>query len=352
MKKIIFALAAIALAATACNKAENIETPSYDYAKVPVKVSLSLPQSVDTKTYYDFTTPGNPVGGFNVTWAQYDRISICLWQTDEPNNTYNNTEQLVLNYPLPAEAEGLKSYDLSSVIGTIDLGSFDSSKNIKYVIAKGYVNPSFKGIGYNNGLSASEPSATMSAQIDRIGMIAVTEVQEVAFPTGSDPLELKGKLEWVTSAFAVQFDIADSAKDIVYKKYFIVQFEGPEFYSFVNVYYPSNRTTWDGFWYHGAMILYGASYGTSSFKLGDCLDDNNCRYGTIPADSMTDNPVQHLAGSKLQVQYTVDGGTETTVDVTGGTIGDSVTIEPGKVYGVKIKVTDSDSDGNPEFTKL
>ena len=347
MKKIVFILAALAMAATACNKAEEISAP--DYSNVPVKVSLSLPQSVDTKSNFTFTDSGNPIGGFNVTWAESDAISLCLWQTDTPDNSYNNSNQLVLTYYLPAAAEGLDTYDLSSVIGTIDLSSFDSEKKIKYVIAKGGVNSYWKTLSFNNGVPYISPSADLKSQLGGIGMLACTAEQEVAFPSGSDPLELKGKLNWVTSALAIQFDVQESAKDILYAKdsYFVVQFSG-SYDQFINNFYPSNMERWYGASSHRAMVIYASS----TFKLGDVLDARNCRYGAIPADGLFyTGSTQKLAGSKLQVRYTVDGGSDTTVDVTDGTIGGAVSIDAGKVYGIRIRVTDSDSDGVPEFTK-
>ena len=347
MKKIVFILAALAMAATACNKAEEISAP--DYSNVPVKVSLSLPQSVDTKSNFTLTDSGNPIGGFDVTWAEGDAISLCLWQTDTPDNSGGNSNQLVLTYSLPAAAEGLDTYDLSSVIGTIDLSSFDSEKKIKYVIAKGSVNSHWKLLQYNNGTPGISTSADLESQLGSIGMYACTAEQEVAFPTGSDPLELKGKLNWVTSALAIQFDVQESAKNILYAKdsYFIVKFKG-YYGQFIDGFHPSNMAAWSCESSHNAMVMKNFS---STFKLGDVLDANKCRYGTIPADGLFNTGyTQKLAGSALQVRYTVDGGSDTTVDVTGGTIG-AVTIDAGKVYGIRIRVTDSDSDGVPEFTK-
>lgn len=66
---------------------------------------------------------------------------------------------------------------------------------------------------------------------------------------------------------------------------------------------------------------------------------------------MTVNPDQKLAGSSISFYKRV-GGTNTLSYTSTGSIGADVSIEAGKVYGIKIRVTDSDGDGNPEFTKF
>ena len=86
-----------------------------------------------------------------------------------------------------------------------------------------------------------------------------------------------------------------------------------------------------------------------SAKLSDALDANKCRYFVIPSDAILD------AGGKARTL----GGAEVSFRqsnpavnfVSSGSLA-NVPIEPGKVYGIKVKVTDSDSDGVPEFAKL
>ena len=118
---------------------------------------------------------------------------------------------------LPAAAEGQDRYDVSSLFGTLDLSSFDSSKDLKYVVVlstNGGFSSYFKEFSIFGGNPQLKMDASISEQIHMMKMIADTDVQEVAFPTDGK-LNLKGQLRWVTSVLAVQFTI-DPEADIDY----------------------------------------------------------------------------------------------------------------------------------------
>ena len=86
-----------------------------------------------------------------------------------------------------------------------------------------------------------------------------------------------------------------------------------------------------------------------SAKLSDELDANNCRYFVIPSDAILDpdGNARSLGGASVSFKQSNPSVSFTS----SGTLSD-VPIEAGKVYGIKVKVTDSNSDGVPEFAKL
>lgn len=84
MKKIVIALAAIALIAASCSQQTLIDTelPSTR----TVRVSATLPTDPGTRTvFYDGTWDNTSGYGFKVKWAVGDRFSILCWQGDDAN---------------------------------------------------------------------------------------------------------------------------------------------------------------------------------------------------------------------------------------------------------------------------
>ena len=336
MKKSLFILTILSLAATACNKAETAPAP--DYSRVPVSLSVTLPD-MPTKANFSLTDPGNPVGGMTVTWAELDRLTLIVFQGDNASWSDNC---VYTQFTMPDAAEGQTSCDVSS-LGTLDLSAFDSSQNLKYVVVYGnYFNGSKKTFNMWNGLVGNSLTNDMATQINTCGMIAETDVQEAPFPTGS--LALSGSLHWISSVLAVQFEI-DAAADIHYEDHsrLVMKLSGQRY---VDCYVPiikGNTGDDRGF---NAVIAY---FPPGSNKLSEGLDAHKCRYVTIPADNMTTNPDQKLAGSTIS--FYKDSSVSTDYTSTGS-IATTAVIEPGKVYGIKIKVTDANSDGEPEFTKM
>lgn len=332
MKKLIFVLVAVAIAATSCNKSEI-----NDYSNVQVKLSVSMPETL-TKSNFTLTNPSNPIGGMKVTWAESDRLTLIVFQGDNANWA---DKCVYKEFFMPAAADGLTTYDVSSLVESLDLSSFDPSQNLKYVVVlcNGGFLDSYKEFNIWNGSLYLNPSLSVSEQIKYDGMMAETDVQEVPF---SNPLVLSGSLHWITSVLAVQFDI-DPAADITYEaeSFFKMKLIGP---CYVDNYIPITKESGNYCSYTSRCI-----YFESAGKLSEALDANKCRYFTIPADNMTTDASQKLAGSSISFHKHL--GTETDYTSTG-TIGADVTIEAGKVYGIKIHVTDTNGDGEPEFTKM
>lgn len=332
MKKYLFVLAAVVFLATACNKADII-----DYSNVQVKLSVTMPGTL-TKSNFSLTNSTNPVGGMTVTWQEGDLLTLIVFQGDNASWQANYVKA---ELSLPAAAEGLTTYDVSSLGTSLDLSSFDPSKNLKYVVVLG---PSFNDssksfIIWNGGLYV-EPTAPMSDQINYFKMIAETDVQEVPFPSGD--LVLSGKLHWITSVLAIQFEI-DSAADIDYPadSYLMLDMKNSQF---VDCYEPITKLSG----YYASKSIRNI-YFPSTAKLSDALDANKCRYFTIPADDMTVTPEQKLGGTQISFRKYYGSNTDYVSDIT---IDSGVTIEAGKVYGIRIHVTDTNGDGNPEFTKM
>ena len=345
MKKIIFALAAIALAATACEKAKTIETPS-PYSNVKVNLTVTAPESTLTKANYDAKDAVDPLGGFNITWKENDIFELIIFQGDNSAWTTNYIHKKI---SLPAEAEGKTTYDLSSLVGSVDLSGFDDAKNLKYVVVYGgynELNTTWQSFTVWNGYPWVPYYDSPSEQIHKTGMLAETDVQEIAFPSGD--LTLSGKLKWMTSILAFQFDI-DPAADISYPSdsklvcMLDTYADGARYQ--VDSYYPITRMSENYEYSIACPITFNVSA-----KLSDALDANNCRYFAIPSDDILDaaGNARTLGGATIQFRQTGPSKDFTS----SGTLSKSVPIEAGKVYGVKIKVTDSDSDGNPEFAKL
>lgn len=337
MKKVLSILSTLLLVATACNK-EAGQAP--DYSNVTVNLSVGMPVAL-TKSNFTLADPSDPIGGMSVTWSTDDRISIIVFQGDIDGWKSHYVSTYI---ELPDEADGLTSYDVSSLTTSLDLSSFDPSQNLKYVIvlSSGTLNDRWKNFRIWNGLPLMPLTTELTPQIYQWGMIAETEVQEVPFPSGT--LTLSGSLHWITSVLAVQFDIASGA-DITYAagSHLLMELKGP---IQVNGYIPITKEVDQPFDYTERSV-----YFPSAGKLSETLDGNHCRYFTIPADDMTVNPDQKLAGSSISFYKRV-GGTNTLSYTSTGSIGADVSIEAGKVYGIKIRVTDSDGDGNPEFTKF
>ena len=232
----------------------------------------------------------------------------------------------------------------ASNIKSLDLSGFDDSKNLKFVVVMG---PSFNAssnlFSIWNGTQYLEKTHTMNQQINQCHMVAETDVQEIPFPGLGNPITLSGKLHWITSVLAIQFDV-DAAADITYPAgtFLIMDFTGSQY---VDCYRPITKVS--AFYANNTSRNFSFDGGG---KLSEALDANNFRYWTIPADNMTVTPEQKMGGSSISFRRWKSG--ESDIHYTSSiSIGD-VVIEPGKVYGMKIKVTDSDSDGNPEFTKV
>lgn len=338
MKKYLVILAALAFAAVSCNKAEQPEAEK-PYSSVKVHLTVTAPEANLTKANYALTDPSNPIGGFNVTWKEGDRFHLIIFQGDNANWKDNYIYQEII---LPAAAEGQTTYDLS--LSPLDLSGFDSSKNLKYAVV-------YSDYGFNtywhtfniwNGISYYNYNYTPSQQINDY-MFAETDVQEVAFPSGD--LTLSGKLHWMSSVLAVQYDI-DPAADITYPSNSILLCElttpSPRYQ--VDCYFPITRQS-DEFTNTVSLpITFG-----SAAKLSDALDANNCRYYVIPSDAILDpnGDARSLCGASVSFRQS----SPSVYFTSSGTLS-SVTIEPGLVYGIRVKVTDSDSDGVPEFAKL
>ena len=337
MKKSLFILAILSLAATACNKAETAPAP--DYSRVPVSLSVTLPE-MPTKANFSLTDSDNPVGGMTVTWAENDRLTLIVFQGDDADWKDNC---VYTQFTMPDTAEGQTSCDVSS-LGTLDLSTFNPSQNLKYVVVLGpRMDPYRNHFRIWNGMVSSVSSATLSQQINAFEMMAETDVQEVPFPTGS--LTLSGSLHWITSVLAVQFEI-DSAADITYKanSWLGMRLQGAKY---VDCYSPITKRSSYVANTTSRFIYFSGSEG----KLSGALDVNKCRYFTIPADNMTTNPDQKLAGSTISF-YKKDSIDDVTEYSSTGSIATTTVIEPGKVYGIKIKVTDTNGDSEPEFTKM
>ena len=338
MKKIFLVMAALAIAATACNKVEEPNTAS-PYSHVKVHLTVTAPDAQLTKANYSIKDADDPLSGFNVTWKQGDRFTLIVFQGDNASWSSNYIYQDV---SLTAEAEGLTSYDLSSCMSPLDLSSFDDTKNLKYVVvyANYGINQYWHEFTYWNGIPSNPYNYTPSQQINNY-MFAETDVQEVAFPTGD--LTLSGKLHWMTSVLAIQYSI-DPAADITYPSsaYLICDlYTDPTLQ--VNCYYPVIKQSAD----FAHEISLPIQFSTAA-KLSEALDANNCRYYVIPSDNILDadgNP-RSLRGASLTFRQDTPTKSFTTV----GTLSD-VPIEAGKVYGIRVLVTDTDSNGEPEFTK-
>lgn len=339
MKKIFLTLATLAVAVTSCNKVENQNTTS-PYSNVKVHLTVSAPETNLTKANFAWTDPGDPIGGINVTWKQGDNFVLIIFQGDNANWKNNYIYQEIT---LPAAAEGQTSYNLSSDV-SVDLSGFDSEKNLKYAVV--YAGPQFFNASWHqfthwNGIPYLPYNYSPSQQINDY-MLAETDVQEVAFPSGA--LTLSGKLHWITSVLAVQFDI-DSAADISYPvgSYLICDLTHPGKYQ-VDCYFPITRQS-DGY----TNTISSPIGFPSSAKLSDALDANKCRYFVIPSDIILDSGgnARSLGGANVTFRQSSPSVSFTS----SGSLSD-VSIEPGKIYGIKVKVTDSNSDGVPEFAKL
>ena len=334
MKKIIFALAAVALTLAACDKA-NTNVPEKDYSKVKVNLTVSMPEPL-TKTFeFSQKNASDPLGGMSVTWGSGNRVTLIVFQGDESGWKDNFVYQII---SVPSSAAGTTTCDLSAAMSPLDLSGFDNTKNLKYMLITGSFNEYWKEITCWNGLAYISSATTLSGQI-RNYMMAETDVKEVPFPSGD--LTLKGELHWITSVLAVQFDI-DSEADITYgaDSYLVFYLSG-KFY--IDCYTPIDKYS------TGSAVCNCPIYFESAAKLSDALDANNCRYFPIPADNMTKNSSQKIGGSSINFKRR-EGGSDFGYTSTG-TLKD-ITIEAGKVYGIKVKVTDSNSDGKPEFTKM
>lgn len=340
MKKIILALATLAIAFTACNKAEDTNTTS-PYSNVKVHLTVTAPEANLTKANFAWTNPSNPIGGLNVTWKEGDYFELIIFQG---NNADWKDNYIHKTFSLPAGAEGQTSYDLSSLVGSVDLSSFDDTKNLKYVVVYegfNHFNEYWHELNIWNGVPNYSYTLSPSEQINRT-MFAETNVQEIAFPSGD--LTLSGKLYWMTSVLAVQFDI-DPAADISYPSdsYFICDLTHPSIDQ-VDCYFPITRKSDASTKTISLPIVFNGG-GT----LSDALDGNKCRYFAIPSDSILDaaGNTRKLGGAN--VSFRLSGPAK---DFTSSGSLSDVAIEPGMVYGIKVKVTDSDSNGEPEFTKL
>ena len=337
MKKNIIALAVLATMVMACDKAENAIEDS-ENKNVSVNLEISMAQKL-TRCNFNLTDPSNPIGGLSVSWQENDRITLIIFQGDNASWRSNFIYQDVT---LPAAAEGQDRYDVSSLFGTLDLSSFDSSKDLKYVVVlstNGGFSSYFKEFSIFGGNPQLKMDASISEQIHMMKMIADTDVQEVAFPTDGK-LNLKGQLRWVTSVLAVQFTI-DPEADIDYPSdsFLYLKFNNAKI---TLSYYPITKEI------SPYKKFSRGIYFQNGGKLSDALDANHCRYFSIPADDMTTDPDQKLGGATLG--FTLEKGSTTEYTTTGSIATDAV-IEAGKVYGLRFHVTDADHDGKPEFTK-
>ncbi|MBP5228682.1 MAG: hypothetical protein J6Z32_00860 [Bacteroidales bacterium] len=335
MKK-YFILAAIAIIAMACSK-EDVKKDNSKMVKVNLSVSIN---PTLTKCNFTLKDAANPISGMTVTWEEGDKLTLFVFQGDNASWT---SKYIYKTVELHAAAEGLTTYDVSPLFGALDFSGFDPSKNLKYCVAlgKGAWNEYWHQFTIYNGLPYINYSSSMINQINNMGMIAETDVKEIPFPGGST-LDLEGSLHWVTSVLAVQFEI-DPAADITYpsSSYLRMVLDGSKY---VDCYTPITKTS------NFSLTFFCPIYFDSEAKLSDAVDANGYRYFTIPADNMTVNPEQKLGGSTLHFSKKL--GSEETNYTTTGSISASAVIQGGKVYCMKIHVTDSDSDGNPEFTKV
>lgn len=343
MKKYILVLAALSIAAISCNKEEMPETNN-DAKLVNINLKISLDQKL-TRCNFDLADASDITKGINVTWKTGDHLTLIVFQG--ANADWKTSGYVYKSITLPAAANGLNTYDVSSLFGALDLTGFDSGQNLKYVVVLSTGsfawNNSDKRFQIFNGAQYINHDASITEQINTMGMIAETNVQEIAFP-GSSTLDLEGKLHWITSVLAVQFNIEPEA-DITMpagSKLNLLLLSGSGS-TFVDCYTPITKERKSIYYNHICPIAF-----ETEAKISDALDANNCRYFTIPADGMINDADQKLAGATLNFRKSKDG--QTYYDTTGS-IGTSVVIEGGKVYGIRVHVTDSNSDGNPEFTK-
>lgn len=339
MKKFFLALAALVISLAACNKADNT-TPSR-YSNVKVHLAVTAPDAQLTRANFSLTNPTNPIGGFNVTWKEGDCFHLILFQGDNANWRDNFIHQVL---QLPAAAEGQTSFDLSTLITTVDLSGFDDTKNLKYAVVyegTSHWNDSWKELNLWNGLPWMIAGLSPSEQISR-GMFAETNVQEIAFPSGD--LTLSGKLHWMTSVLAVQFDI-DPVADIICPDESIFICELTKLSNdLIDCYFPILKQSDT----YTSRLSFPINFGGST-PLSGALDANNCRYFVIPSDAILDagGNARTLGGAEVSFRQS----NPAVAFVSSGSLA-NVPIEPGKVYGIKVKVTDSDSDGVPEFAKL
>lgn len=341
MKK-AFILTAMLAAAYFFASCEKSEVVAPDYSAVPMRLVLEAPATPDTRVAFDLKDDSNPIGGFNVTWKSTDRITVIVFQSDKEDYSDWTTNFKNIYFNVPEEAAGSKTFDFSSTLPTIDLSSFDSSKPLKYIICtRTLLNEYWKEFTIFNGMNRS-PSSEISDQLSS-NSFADTGVMEVPFPTGD--LCLTGKLQWRTAALAMKFEIDESAKGIEYQGIFGIRFS----YCISNCFDPIRRMASEGVSSWSGTVYYSWNE-NEVFKIEDVLDANGCRYLSIPADDMTTATNQKLGGAAISMRYTKSGGSNTFASL--GNISESATIEAGKCYGLRIKVTDSDGDGVPEFTKL
>lgn len=335
-------LAALALVAASCAKTET-NVPEASAAAVPVKITLSVPgEEPQTRMGFEKTDPARPLALKSV-WKEDFPMLLILFQSDMPDNSDWYNHCVMHKFIIPAPANGQTSADLSAAAGTVDLSTLDAAKPLKYVITTGegwhYKD---KKILFGNGLYMPYPADDLSEQLRN--MIFATPVQQTAMPAGGNPLELTGKLEWLTAALAVNFTIDSSASALNFSSMSISLFANSPSNSYLDGYDPVLRKRTTGYYRFGAGIRF-----KSAAPLATALDGEGYRYFAIPAD---DAQGVQVSGSKFRLNAELGGGTTVNTGEALGTLDRSKIIEPGKCYGIKIGVSDADNDGTPEFRRI
>ena len=335
-------LAALALVAASCAKTET-NVPEASAAAVPVKITLSMPgEEPQTRMGFEKTDFARPLS-LKAVWKKDFPMLLILFQSDVPDNSDWRNRCVVHKFTIPATADGQTSADLTAAAGTVDLTTFDAAKPLKYVITTG--NNWHDGNKENrlgNGINRYPSAYDLSKQLDK--MIFATPVQQTAMPAGSNPLELTGKLEWLTAALAVNFTIDPSASALNFSEMIIRLDKNSSTNSYPDGYDPVLRKRRAAYFRFGEGIKF-----RPAAPLAGALDSDGYRYFTIPAD---DTQGVNVTGSKFSISAEMEGGATLDTGEALGTLDRSKSIEPGKCYGIAVMIKDEDGNGIPEFERI
>lgn len=340
--KSLITFAAIALIAASC--AKDGLADSEQKTLTPVQLTLSLSQTGEplTRTAFHVIDDTNP-RQLRATWQAGDKFTLVIWQ--DGADWKADPKLIERGISLPSSAGGQTSVDLSSQVGTLNLSAFDTSKPLKYAVAKTGSWLTKGGAVFSQSGIIHPWDATLAAGQLKEVMLA-TPVQEVSVPTGGEPLVLQGKLEWRCAVLAVKFTIDPNA-DVAYGStvQLVLQRDGT-----------SNTQNFPAFSYDPilgkANELLGEWYiilNMKDKKLSElAVTPQGYRYFPIPAD---DNNYVKVTGSRLAIIANKPDGSAMLNKVSVATFNSSVQIKQGFCYSLNLKVTDTNNDGIPEFAR-
>lgn len=366
------ALMTILLLAVSCHKEIPSQLENKEIYSVRLALKNPVPISTTSMRWCVERPNDNHPDQLQLSWDETEnmRIDLFLFQQDnnedwnkDPNKYVVATSIITPGSDAIVNENGKKHIDFTKVPMNVNFSgkNFDSNKKLKYVLVAGNRNFWF-------GVTPSIITAPPSGNNGQLGhMAAWTPVREIDHPSKTNGiLDLHDDLEWATAVLAVKFDVAPQFAD--YK--FDVSGSGISFRlqtvkNFPRALDPILRTPQTAYKkkFKGGKVIwtpipeinyyaFGITTHGATPKILDFTDNLGYRYFAIPAE-VAGSGID-LAGAKLQwsdalsyPQLTYGGKSFGNGDVIG-TLPANMHIEPGKCYGITIRVKDA-GNGTPVF---